>query len=63
MVNETNLEGEIVFKCMKCGWLYRDEKMARKCEAWCKKHKSCNLEIAKHAIKIGNINLKQTHKI
>ena len=52
MTEETNFKGRIVYKCMKCGWLYKDEDLAKKCEKWCKKHKSCNLEIAKHAIKI-----------
>lgn len=52
MVEETNLEGKIVYKCMKCGWLYRKRELAEKCQAWCKKHKSCNLEIAKYAIKL-----------
>ncbi len=54
MAEETNLQGEIVYKCLRCGWLYRDRLIADKCEAWCKKHKSCNLEIAKHAIKLNN---------
>ena len=52
MTEETNFKGRIVYKCMKCGWLYKDEDLAKKCEKWCKKHKSCNLDIAQHAIKI-----------
>ncbi|MBS3093959.1 hypothetical protein J4456_05260 [Candidatus Pacearchaeota archaeon] len=52
MAQEVNLEGKIVYKCEKCGWLYRRGKIAEKCQAWCEKHKSCNLEIAKYAIKI-----------
>lgn len=55
MVEETNLEGKIVYKCMRCGWLYRSKAMAEKCQQWCKKHKSCNLEIVKNAIKINKI--------
>ncbi len=54
MAEETNLEGEIVYKCMKCGWIYRKKSLAEKCEQWCQKHKSCNLEIAKYAIKLNN---------
>lgn len=52
MVVEENLEGEIVFKCMKCGWIYKDIEKAEECESWCRKHKSCNLNITKHSIKI-----------
>ena len=55
MAEETNLEGEMVFKCLSCGWLYENRLMAEKCEAWCKKYKSCNMEIVKHAIKINEV--------
>jgi len=52
MAEEENLEGQIVFKCMKCGWLYKNRNMAEKCEEWCERHNSCDLEITKYAIKI-----------
>ena len=52
MVEETNFEGKILFKCMKCRYLYKDKKIAEKCEKWCEKHHSCNLLITKHAIKL-----------
>jgi len=55
MVQETNFEGKIVYKCEKCGWLYREIGIAEKCQEWCEKHKSCNLEFQKHAIKINKI--------
>jgi len=55
MVKETNLEGEIVFKCEKCGWLYEDFNIAERCQEWCEKHKSCNLRFQKYAIKINEI--------
>lgn len=51
MVKETNFEGDTVFVCEKCGWLYKDKGIAEKCQAWCEKHKSCNLEFEKHSIK------------
>ncbi len=38
-------------KCEECGYVYKDGRWAEKCEAWCKKHNSCNLEITKHSIK------------
>jgi rubredoxin len=40
-----------LYKCPECGFLYEEKKWAEKCEAWCKEHKSCNIEIAKHAVK------------
>jgi len=52
MVEETNFKRRIVFKCMKCGWMYEDKKWAEKCEDYCKKHNACRLDIVKHAIKI-----------
>lgn len=36
--------------CEECKFKYKDKKLAKKCELWCKKYKSCNIEITKHAI-------------
>ena len=38
------------YKYIDCGLIYDDKKIAKKCQNWCSKHKSCNLEIKKHAI-------------
>ncbi len=35
-----------VYRCPECGLRYRSEELAKKCEAWCKEHNSCNLEIS-----------------
>lgn len=51
MVKETNIEGEIVYKCEKCGWMYRESNMAKRCENYCRKHNACNLRYVKFAIK------------
>lgn len=48
-----------LYQCEECGFKYADspvllvtgEEWAKKCERWCKKNKSCNLEIVSHAIK------------
>jgi hypothetical protein len=40
-----------LYVCEECKLQYREKYWAEKCEEWCKKHKSCNLEITKHAIK------------
>lgn len=39
------------YKCLECGFFYKEKKWARKCQAWCKEHKTCNLELIKHAVK------------
>ncbi len=39
-----------VYCCLECGLHYEDEKLAKKCEAWCGEHRSCNLEITSHAV-------------
>ncbi len=40
-----------LYKCPECGLEYKEKEWAEKCEQWCKEHKSCNLEITKHAVK------------
>ncbi len=31
---------------------FEKESYAQKCEEWCKKHKSCNINLIKHAVKV-----------
>jgi len=40
-----------LFQCEVCKFNYIEKTMAEKCEDWCKRHNSCNLEITKNAIK------------
>ncbi len=40
-----------LYKCPECGFWYKEKEWVDRCEAWCKKYKSCNLEITKHAEK------------
>lgn len=40
-----------IYKCSVCGLEYLKEKWAKECEKWCREHKSCNLEITRHALK------------
>lgn len=40
-----------LFVCPECGFKYKEKEWADKCEAWCKEHHSCNLEITSHAEK------------
>ena len=51
MVKEKNNKEMKCYYCQECEMAYISKKRARECEDWCKKHKSCNLEIIKHAIK------------
>ena len=37
-------------QCEECGFRYEEQSWAEKCEAWCKEHKSCNIEITSHGI-------------
>lgn len=39
-----------LIQCKECGFQYADREWAGKCEAWCKEHKSCNLNITSHAL-------------
>ena len=36
--------------CEQCKFKYKTNKLAKKCEDWCTKYKSCNLELTKYAI-------------
>jgi glycosyltransferase involved in cell wall biosynthesis len=40
---------ENCFTCKQCGFIYKQKEWAIKCEQWCTKHNSCNLEITRHA--------------
>mgnify|MGYP001565511410 len=51
MAKTINQKNHIVYTCSECKMKYHDEATAKKCEDWCKKNKSCNLDIIKYAIK------------
>ena len=36
-----------IYVCEACNFLYEMKELAKKCESWCKKHHSCNIEITK----------------
>ena len=44
-------ENDNFYECEECEMHYKDKEWAEKCEVWCKKYKSCNIEIIKHAEK------------
>jgi hypothetical protein len=51
MVKEVILNKKKDYQCEDCKLIYKEKRWADKCEKWCKKHKSCSLEITKHKIK------------
>lgn len=51
MAEEIEKEGKKYYRCIECGLMYSDKKTAQKCQQWCAKNKSCNLEIIKYAVK------------
>lgn len=51
MVKEVQKKGKKYYECCTCNFVYKDRKHASDCEKFCNKNKSCNIEIAKHAVK------------
>ena len=49
MVKTIRQENKILYQCEECGFYYADREWGEKCEAWCREHKSCNIEITAHA--------------
>ena len=50
MVEEVQTNETTLFQCEECKLTYRDRETAEKCQAWCREHNSCNLEIIKDAV-------------
>jgi hypothetical protein len=53
MVGKTEKQNKVLYQCEDCGHFYETEELAKKCEEWCKEHKSCNLEIIKYAVRVN----------
>jgi protein-tyrosine-phosphatase len=47
-----NQQRQQLYECPECHLKYTDKIWAEKCEAWCREHKSCNLEITAHAARV-----------
>lgn len=58
MVKQLNKNNKAYYLCEECDFAYKDQETAEKCEAWCKKYHSCNMEITKYAVNIQNFNVK-----
>lgn len=50
MVRTISRDDKNLYQCQACGFHYVSKETAEKCEAWCKRTNSCNLEIIKNAI-------------
>lgn len=50
MVTSMDEEEKEYYQCKECSLKYREKEWAAKCEAWCREHQSCNLEIIAHAL-------------
>lgn len=51
-----------IYQCEECGFEYEEKEWAEKCEAWCKEHQSCNVEITQHALKDIEEELQSNHE-
>ncbi len=45
MTKTNQKEDKELHQCEECGFCYEEREWAEKCEAWCKEHQSCNIEI------------------
>ncbi len=48
MVKDVDKNGKTVFACEECGYVYEEKEWAEKCQDWCHRSQSCNLEITAH---------------
>lgn len=42
----------VLYQCAECGLHYRMADKAQECEAFCKQHSACSLEITKYSIEV-----------
>ena len=43
-----------LYQCPECGLHYEDETVAKQCEAFCKEHNGCSLEITQLSVERRN---------
>jgi hypothetical protein len=44
-------------QCEEYNLIYEEVFWAKKCEEWCRKHKSCSLEITEHTVRKTGLSL------
>lgn len=52
MVKQITKNKKDYYICEECNFAYKDRENAAKCEEWCKRYHSCNVEVTKHAVQI-----------
>lgn len=45
-----NKDNKNLYQCPICGFHYENKEWAEKCEAFCRAHNGCSLEITKYAV-------------
>ena len=53
MVKQVVREEKTFYVCEECGLAFMDKTIAKRCEQYYHKHKSCNLELIKFAVKLS----------
>jgi len=48
-MREVKNDTATLYQCEECGFHYVAKEWAEKCEAWCKEHHTCNIEVTGHA--------------
>lgn len=43
---------DITYECPECGLHYGDEAIMKQCQAFCKEHQACSIEITKNSIEV-----------
>ena len=55
MAKTIKKNGKVVYQCELCLMYYRIKTLAEKCEAWCKRTGTCNIEISKKAVYVPGL--------
>ena len=50
MLKKIEKGNNVFYQCRECNFVYKKRIWANKCEKWCKKNKSCNLNIIKYSV-------------
>ena len=45
-----------VYQCPECGFHYADKELAEQCEAWCKEHGTCNIDLIEKAVENAELD-------
>lgn len=58
MVNIIKNQNQEMYQCEECGLKYEIKENAERCQAWCKEHKNCNLDLIQYAAKDSMDNVE-----